>query len=633
MTSIEFFEIDITRDIVYVDFHTMEAFMNTIRFKLVASFIFVIFIFLVTIIIQIGENNASLTLSERIMNVDNQLLSDISSLNSKAITVDDVGARYLMASSSEQTTYFKEYQAATSQIGTMERSLQKLIDTLPPSSKTLYSGNLNQFETAWSTYVMNSFVYMTSSFISPQQQLNTQEKYAKIPLTATTKALSAFTDTITQEQSLAKAQFRAQITLAKLVGIIGTVIAALVAILLGVWLSSRITKNIKSALNLANKMATGDFSHQEIQIASRDETGDLINAFFKMQAAIANLIRELQQTASQLYSTANEMHFITDQVAASASNLSESAMQVNEAADQQNLHATSMMQSIEQLLHTINLVTESAKDTSKLVHQLVDHKDRGDTIVRDAIYKMDEIRANVDLNYSRIERLNERSQSIGEIIQLIKEIAEQTNLLALNAAIEAARAGEQGRGFAVVADEVRKLAEESQKASSQISSIIVEIQRDMKDSVESANREKEQVSSGSSAMQLVNQVFSEIAGSVQVVSEHIGDVINATNVMTANVNHLNQSAEQMTQLSQQVVNEITNVSATAEEQNAATEEMSAASATLQSFAEKLQAHALQFKVGNEQSQIEPEVVTDEPAAEEQTVVPETDGTILNEIQE
>ncbi len=572
--------------------------MKTIRSKLLTSFIFVIIIFLVTIVIQIGENNASLHLSEQIMNVDNQLLSGVNALNSKAITVDDIGARYLMASSSEQPTYYNQYQAAVSQIADLERSLQKLINTLPPSSKTLYSNNLNQFETSWSTYIMNSFLYMTSSFTSAQQQMQTQEKYAQIPLTSTTKALSNFTDSITKQQLMAKSQFRTQISLAKMVGIIGTIIAALVAILLGIWLSSRITKNIKISLNLANKMATGDFSHQEMQVINRDETGDLINAFFKMQTAIANLIRELQQTATHLYATSNEMHFITDQVAVSATNLSESAIQVNEAADQQNLQATSMMKAIEQLMQAINLVSESTAHTSGLVQQLVNHKDRGDTIVKDAIQKMNEIRSNVDLNYSRIERLNKRSQSIGEIIQMINEIAEQTNLLALNAAIEAARAGEQGRGFAVVADEVRKLAEESKKASSQISSLIEEIQRDMKDSVESANIEKEQVNSGSSAMQLVNQVFSEIAESVLVISNHIGDVIDATSVMSGNVNELNQSAEQMTRLSQHVLNEITNVSATAEEQNAATEEMSAASTTLQEYAEKLQSHSLQFNMGD-----------------------------------
>ncbi len=584
--------------------------MKTIRSKLLTSFVFVVIIFLVTIIIQIGENNASLNLSEQIMNVDNQLLSGVNALNSKAITVDDIGARYLMASSSEQPTYYNQYQAAVSQIANLERSLQKLINTLPPSSKTLYTNNLNQFETTWSSYIMNSFLYMTSSFTSTQQQMKTQEKYAQIPLTSTTKALSNFADSITKQQLMAKSQFRMQISLAKMVGIIGTIIAALVAILLGVWLSSRITKNIKLSLDLANKMATGDFSHQEVQVVNRDETGDLINAFFTMQSAIANLIRELQQTATHLYSTSNEMHFITDQVAVSASNLSESAIQVNEAADQQNLQATSMMKAIEQLMQAINLVSESTAHTSGLVQQLVNHKDRGDTIVKDAIQKMNEIRSNVDLNYSRIERLNKRSQSIGEIIQMINEIAEQTNLLALNAAIEAARAGEQGKGFAVVADEVRKLAEESQKASSQISSLIEEIQRDMKESVESANIEKEQVNSGSSAMQLVNQVFSEIAESVLVISNHIGEVIDATSVMSGNVNQLNQSAEQMTRLSQQVLNEITNVSATAEEQNAATEEMSAASTTLQEYAEKLQSHSLQFHMGDVTKEINIEPIED-----------------------
>ncbi len=570
--------------------------MKTIRSKLLISFVFVIIIFIVTIVIQISENNASINLSESVISTNNNLLTQINALNAKAIWTDDIGARYLLSTTNQQQTYYAEYESSLKQIGTMESSLQKLINTLPPTTKKAYTSDLNAFENAWSTYVMVTFVNLTD-FFNTAQKLHAQALYAKVPLTATTNALTNFSTVITQQQEISNAQFLSHIAFAKLIGVIGTIIAALVAIALGLWLSTRITKNIRNALNLANNMAKGNFNNKQALLISNDETGELITAFFQMQDAISDLIRDLQQASNHLQTTSNEMHLTTDQVAVSATNLAESAMQVTEVADQQNQQASTMQQSVSQMLQVIQQVSTTASQTHHLVQQLVVQKDRGDTIVGDAIGQMNDIRTNVDLNYSRIERLSERSQSIGEIIKLIKEIAEQTNLLALNAAIEAARAGEHGKGFAVVAEEVRKLAEETRSASSQISSLIEEIQHDMSDSVQSANNEKQQVNSGVSAMQLVNQVFAEISKSVLTVSEHIEDVMNATNLMTDNVNSLNQSAFHMTELSQQVANEITNVSATAQEQNAATEEMSAASVTLKQYAERLQSHALKFDVG------------------------------------
>ena len=573
--------------------------MKTLRAKLLSAFFIVIALFVFTIIFQISENNISESAGENIIMTDDTLLSGIQNLNFLVEEADDTAARYLMTPVSQEKGNMHQYQSILKQISAQETSLQKLINTLPVSSKSLYGNDLKNFIFASSGYILNNNqnMYQYNAGSTEAERLQAQSSFASTPLDLTTSSLVKFTNHVIAQRAESMSLFVEHVAFARLIGILGTVFTALVALVLGVWLSQQISRNVRKTSEMAKMMAQGNFNLPSENSFSRDETGLLVQSFMQMQHAVASLIREIQQTSTHLSVTSKELHLTTGQVATSSNHLSESVLQLTEVAEEQKLQTLTMQDTVSQFTTTIQQVIDIARQTDQLVQNLVQQKDQGDKVVTGAISQMNAISTNVDINFHRIERLSERSRSIVEIIQLINEIAEQTNLLALNAAIEAARAGEQGKGFAVVADEVRKLAEETKNASAQISTLIGEIQRDMAASVNSANEEKQQVNLGVSAMQQVNEIFFTIAGSVRTVSDHISTVMKATDSMTVGANTLHQTVTHMSQLSQQVVSEISDVSENAEEQTAATEDMATASNKLAEFAEVLKLHSLKFDVG------------------------------------
>jgi methyl-accepting chemotaxis protein len=202
----------------------------------------------------------------------------------------------------------------------------------------------------------------------------------------------------------------------------------------------------------------------------------------------------------------------------------------------------------------------------------------------------------VKLSSQVVNVLGEKSMEIEEIVALITEIANQTNLLALNAAIEAARAGEQGRGFAVVADEVRKLAERSNTAAGKIGTIITEIQQETGKAVKAMEDGTAAVSTGMLLMKNTGEAFVEILEMVEIVSRQAQEV----SVIVEETNHLTKSMadrlDKISDVTQQSVGNTQQVAAAAEEQNATMEEIAAAADMLSKMAEELQESVTVFKL-------------------------------------
>ncbi|WP_407649417.1 methyl-accepting chemotaxis protein [Brevibacillus composti] len=206
------------------------------------------------------------------------------------------------------------------------------------------------------------------------------------------------------------------------------------------------------------------------------------------------------------------------------------------------------------------------------------------------------------INVSRLEMekviqvLGQKSEQIGNVISLITNIAAQTNLLALNAAIEAARAGEHGRGFAVVADEVRKLAEESSRAGGQVHDLILDIQLEVGKTVEAMERNGHAIGQGLNLVNQAGKAFEEITSGVDQVSEQIQTISAAIQEMNASTDTLLHTAYHAEQATRESEAHAQNVAASAEEQHASMEEISSAAETLAKMAENLQSVVNRFKL-------------------------------------
>lgn len=550
---------------------------------------------MITIIISSSLYSVSQQQAERILDSNDHLLTTVQSLDTAVRSADSHGARYLMSPPATEQYYMNAYQSDLTSIKSLTQQLLQEITAAPAAAKTTYKADLNAFNQAWSQYLMGNYQTMTA-IDTGTLRLQAQENFVKVPVNPTLQALNQLTQAIIQRRQQAEAAFKNYIAYAHTVNVIGTIVATLLAIFIQLYLTSRVIKNLKSLVELAKSMANGDFKQTLTGSRSNDETGQLADSFAHMQTAIAALVHQIQAAASELAATSQELNATTEEVASASTNLAEYASQVSEAAEQQRHEVGTIESILEETLQAINVVSSSAQTTAELTQQLVVHKGEGDEAVHSALTQMERIAEHVDLNQERIERLESRSRQIGEIIKLINDIAEQTNLLALNAAIEAARAGEQGRGFAVVADEVRKLAEKSREASADIGRLILDIQKETNASVIAAREDKEQVQIGTQVMQKVSGIFTEIGASVQSVAQQIAEVSHSAKDMTSHSDNLRDAARRVAQLSEQVAQDIANVTATAEEQTAATQEIASASVSLSDHAQELNKETLQFQV-------------------------------------
>ncbi len=230
----------------------------------------------------------------------------------------------------------------------------------------------------------------------------------------------------------------------------------------------------------------------------------------------------------------------------------------------------------------INHVSENAREAREISRKAGEHSSQGGAIIHDAVTMMTRMADTVRATSSTIGDLGQHSNRISSVVQVIKDVAEQTNLLALNAAIEAARAGEQGRGFAVVADEVRKLAERTTKATEEITQMIDAIQGSARNAVGTMSNAEAHVGSGVSLAQQAGEAINQIKDGAVHVIDVVSDISTALTEQTSASNDIAAHVETMAQMS--------------EENSAAANRTAQAASRLENLANTMRAAVSQFKI-------------------------------------
>ncbi len=316
-------------------------------------------------------------------------------------------------------------------------------------------------------------------------------------------------------------------------GAVGLSTLALTA-LFGFWIMT----NIQQALNrLSNAIqtveGTGDFGIR-INVATNDEVGLAAKSF-------NNLMDSFQ-------SVENDIVYAAHMVSASADQMSSELGQLQESSNNQSEATSSVAAAVEELTVSIGMVADNASETEKLSEKTKEAAIAGEKVVHRAAEEMALIASSVAGSAQHIQSLAEHSGQIGNIVGVIKDIADQTNLLALNAAIEAARAGEQGRGFAVVADEVRKLAERTTKATTEIGSLIDRMQQETGTAVSSMELSKQQADKGRTLAREVGEALSLISANVRHTGERIVEIASAAREQSSATQQIAVSVEQIAQI-------------------------------------------------------------------------------------
>jgi methyl-accepting chemotaxis protein len=297
-----------------------------------------------------------------------------------------------------------------------------------------------------------------------------------------------------------------------------------------------LARSVETMLDAMEKFSKGDLN-VSLNASQDDLIGNLFKGFNKTVTNFKQMVLEVREAVEETASAGEQISSSTEEMAA--------------GSVEQAQQATEIAGSVEEMTKTILQNTKNTELASSTALEAGQKARLGGKAVNDTIEEMDKIADIVTKSASRISELGKNSSQIGEIIQVIDDIADQTNLLALNAAIEAARAGEQGRGFAVVADEVRKLAERTTKATKEIAFMIKQIQQDTLIAVESINMGTQEVEMGKLLVRKADQVLEEIITGTGKVSEIINEVAHTSEKQASSSNIISKNIEAITAVAHQ----------------------------------------------------------------------------------
>ncbi len=377
----------------------------------------------------------------------------------------------------------------------------------------------------------------------------------------------------------------------------GISVVLLVLISLGILMTvNRIMKPLALMMEEMHLLAAGDFRNRPPKTESSNELGLLAGALRDMRTSVSKVMQAVNDSAHTLAASAEELNATTDQSAQASNQVADAIVRVAGGTSEQLSAVKGTSAAIEQLNEKIQKIAQEVSNAAVEGKQASDIARKGGKTLEEAIEQIKHIEKSSVQTTEAVTALGERSNEIGQIVETISGIAEQTNLLALNAAIEAARAGEQGRGFAVVADEVRKLAESSQQAAQQISELIHVIQTDTASAIKDMKVGSEEVRVGSQNIISMGEALRQIIDIVEQVSAQMQDIAQNIGGMAENGKEIVGHIHTIGETSQSAAEEAETVSAATEEQSASIHEIATASNGLAKMATALQLEAKKFKV-------------------------------------
>lgn len=339
--------------------------------------------------------------------------------------------------------------------------------------------------------------------------------------------------------------------------VINTVILISLLLVIGViivfylLINSTVTEPVNALARATQAIAGGDLSVDIGDTGQKDEVGSLVHSIKEMREALVGIITDLSATS--------------DQVSSSAGTLTSTVRQISHKVSDQANRAGQIATSSTEMSQTVMDIARNAAEIASSAKETLTTAKSGADVVGKTVNEVQEISRTVTDLAQVMTSLGDRSKQIGEIVGVINDIADQTNLLALNAAIEAARAGEQGRGFAVVADEVRKLAEKTAKATMEISEMIKAIQNETDKAVTSMDESLQRVESGANFSTQAGSALQRIVSSVQELQTMVQQIASATEEMSTVTEEMGRDIEAIALASSETSGDADHISGTSDD--------------------------------------------------------------------
>lgn len=382
----------------------------------------------------------------------------------------------------------------------------------------------------------------------------------------------------------------------QLIGIIVSIAIVVIGLVIAVYTSEVIVRPIKQIVKRMNDIAKGELPSEPIKTKLKDEIGQLILSVNAMNENVRNMIIQIGNVSEDVTSQGEELTQYADEVRAGSQQIATSMEELSRGAEEQANSSTVLNEKMNHFAQEIMQVVVAGEGAKEQAGTMVHLTNEGSRAMDESIQKMAVINESMKKSNSMVRGLDSKTNEITQLVNVIREIADQTNLLALNAAIEAARAGEQGKGFAVVADEVRKLAEQVSNSVSDITSIVTDIQNESKQVVESLDNGYELVQEGTSQISNTGSTFVRIQESIEEVETSIESMATSLYSILDDSQSINNSIENIASVSEESAAGLEQVSATSQQSSSAMEEVSNSAKSLEENSTRLNELVQQFKI-------------------------------------
>src|SRR5690625_286529 len=451
--------------------------------------------------------------------------------------------------------------------------------------------------------VLESVEFVQTNFeekITDDSLTETDKVYAQIQIdshkTTSVSYMNLLIDEMEELETSAIHQVKNTMNHSNIILIIANIISITLGLIIMYFISRVISRHLKNVVHTATNIANGHLSLEKINYEGKDEIGQLANAINSLQFNMREMIHKVANAANAVSKRSDLLKQSAFEVKEGSEQMVITMDELAVGAESQATVSSNLSEKMGEFVSSISQSQQQGQAVADSTKDILHITDTGAALMDQSITQIQQIDIIVQEAVNQVRGLDERSDAITSLIEVVKSIADQTNLLALNAAIEAARAGEQGKGFAVVADEVRKLAEEVTTSVTEITAIVHDIQQETHSVASALDNGYKEVRAGMDQVKQTGESFTVISSSINEMAKNIDSISIRLQQITKNSEQVNASIENIAAVSEEAASGVEQSSASTQEASSAMDEVSASADELAHLSEQLKEHIHVFKL-------------------------------------